>query len=105
MLSKVAPINYEIGLKNPEFDNHGRLITAEFNNFYIIGVYVLNSGQKLVNLEKRKKWEEAILVKLMTLDKLKPVIYVGDFNVSHQEIGIYINSGNYKTFRSEKPGL
>lgn len=94
MLSKIKPINYEIGLNNFEFDNHGRLITAEFNDFYIMGVYVLNSGQKLVNLEKRKRWEEAIRFKISTLDKLKPVIYVGDMNVAHEEIGKFIISNN-----------
>lgn len=89
MLSKVKPIKLEIGLNNLDFDNHARLITAEFKNFYIMGVYVLNSGAKLVNLDKRKKWEEAIREKLSTLDKLKPVIYAGDMNVAHEEIGNY----------------
>lgn len=59
------------------FDNQGRLIYAEYENFHVIGVYVPNSGRGLVNLGMRKDWEDKILEKLTDLDKSKPVIYTG----------------------------
>lgn len=88
LLSKVKPIDVEIGTSHSNFDDHARLITAEFEDFYALGVYVLNSGSKLINLGKRQKWEEIMRAKLKKLDKIKPVIYVGDMNVAHNEIGM-----------------
>ncbi|VDM69400.1 unnamed protein product, partial [Strongylus vulgaris] len=79
------------GIGNPEMDRHGRLIVAEYSHFYFIGAYVINSGQGLVNLERRGKWEELFLEKIKELDEKKPIIYAGDLNVAHNEIGNLMN--------------
>jgi exodeoxyribonuclease III len=90
-----------LGIGDKRFDTTARLIQAEFENFWLLGVYVSfkscvrvallikvpNSGRGLVNLALRKVWEELILNRLVELDKLKPVCYVGDLNVAHEEIG------------------
>lgn len=64
LLSKVAPLNVTKGIGEPEFDSAGRLIVAEFANFYFIGAYVPNSGAKLVALDKRRRWEELMMQKI-----------------------------------------
>lgn len=69
------------------FDRAGRLIHAEYEEFHVICVYSPNSGRGLVNLDLRKDWEDQVLEKLVALDKEKPVIYAGDMNVAHNEIG------------------
>ena len=85
MLSKEKPLKVEEGLPGSGYDDHGRMITAEFETFYFVGVYVPNSGQEFKNLAKRKTWDAAMLKKLTDLDKLKPVICAGDLNVAHRE--------------------
>jgi len=94
MLSREKPISVQCGLDDAKFDDHARFIQAEFDNYYLIGVYVLNSGQKLVNLDKRKQWDALVLKRVTSLDKLKPVIFVGDMNVAHQEIDLKIPTSN-----------
>jgi exodeoxyribonuclease III len=87
LLSKEKPIKCYMGIGDDRFDGHGRLIHAEFDDFHLITVYVMNSGAGLKNLELRGEWEELIRKKLKKLDKEKPVIYAGDLNVAHEEIG------------------
>ncbi|KAI1722188.1 endonuclease/Exonuclease/phosphatase family domain-containing protein [Ditylenchus destructor] len=101
MLSKEKPISVKLGIDNDGFDDHARLIQAEFDNFYVLGVYVPNSGTGLKNLDKRKQWEELMLAKITALDKVKPVIYVGDMNVAHNEIDIK----NPESNRNKSPGF
>ena len=86
--SKIMPINVEYGIGNKEFDDSGRVITAEYEKFFLINVYVPNSGRKLVNLEPRMKWEQLFQEFLQKLDARKPVVVCGDMNVSHQEIDL-----------------
>lgn len=86
--SKIMPINVEYGIGNEEFDDVGRMITAEYEKFYLINVYVPNSGRKLVNLEPRMRWEQLFQAYVKKLDALKPVIICGDMNVSHLEIDL-----------------
>ena len=88
LLSKEKPIKVTLGLGNEEFDKNGRFIQADYPNFTYIGLYVPNSGQKLVNLAKRAQWDELLFEKITQLDKLKPVIIGGDMNVAHQEIDL-----------------
>lgn len=80
---------YEIthGLNDTEMDSEVRLITAEYNKYFVLCVYVPNAGRKLVNLEKRKKWDTLFQAYVTALDKKKPVIICGDMNVAHEEIG------------------
>lgn len=75
------------GLNDPEMDKEARLITGEFTKFYVVCVYVPNSGRGLVTLQKRLKWNTLFQQYLNELNKKKPVIICGDMNVSHEEIG------------------
>ncbi|XP_041566430.1 recombination repair protein 1 isoform X5 [Drosophila elegans] len=86
--SKIMPINVEYGIGNEEFDDVGRMITAEYEKFYLINVYVPNSGRKLVNLEPRMRWEKSFQAHVQKLDALKPVVICGDMNVSHMPIDL-----------------
>lgn len=65
----------------------GRIIIAEYETYYLINAYVPNSGRGLVNLDKRKVWDDKYFHFIKKLDVRKPVVYVGDMNVAHQEIG------------------
>ncbi|XP_017153799.1 recombination repair protein 1 isoform X2 [Drosophila miranda] len=86
--SKIMPINVEYGIGNEEFDDVGRMITAEYEKFFLINVYVPNSGRKLVNLEARMRWEKLFQSYVQKLDALKAVVICGDMNVSHNEIDL-----------------
>lgn len=81
------PYNVEYGIGNAEMDEEGRMITAEFEKFYLICVYVPNAGNKLVTLPKRLRWNKLFQEHLTKLDAKKPVIICGDMNVAHNEIG------------------
>ncbi|CAL2027773.1 unnamed protein product [Caenorhabditis brenneri] len=88
LLSKCAPLKIHKGIGDPDFDSAGRLIIAEYAQFYFMGAYVPNSGAKLVNLEKRGRWEKLLTDKLREMNEKKPVIYGGDLNVAHNEIDL-----------------
>lgn len=85
--SKIMPYNVENGLGDPEMDEEGRIITAEYEKFYLICVYVPNAGRKLATMPRRLKWNKMFEEHVQKLDKKKPVIICGDMNVAHQEIG------------------
>jgi AP endonuclease 1 len=87
--SKLA-INVQYGLQNEDLDSEGRIITAEYEHFYLISTYVPNAGRKLVTLPKRLQWNEEFRKYVKELDKKKPVIICGDMNVAHNEIGKFI---------------
>jgi len=95
ILTKEKPINdtYDIGIA--EHDKEGRVITAEYLGFYVVNVYVPNSGNGLVRLAYRQRWDEALLNYLQVLEKLKPVVFCGDLNVAHQPIDIKNDKANY----------
>ena len=71
-----------------EHDQEGRVITAEYDNFYLVCCYTPNSQRELARLEYRMTWEDAFRNYLLELDKKKPVILCGDLNVAHQEIDL-----------------
>lgn len=79
----------------------GRIIIAEYESYYLINAYVPNSGRGLVNLDKRKIWDDYYLTFIKKLDLSKPVVYVGDLNVAHQEIDL----ANPKTNRNKTAGF
>ncbi|XP_072942262.1 uncharacterized protein Rrp1 [Epargyreus clarus] len=81
-------MNVQYGLQDEDLDTEGRIITAEYEHFYLICTYVPNSGRKLVTLPKRLKWNEEFSKHVKSLDKKKPVIICGDMNVSHNEIDL-----------------
>ncbi|XP_045763203.1 DNA-(apurinic or apyrimidinic site) endonuclease [Maniola jurtina] len=81
-------MNVQYGLQNEELDTEGRIITAEYEQFYLICTYVPNAGRKLVTLDKRLKWNEEFRKYVKALDAKKPVIICGDMNVAHNEIDL-----------------
>ncbi len=95
MLSKTKPLNVLYGMGMEEHDNEGRMITAEFEKFFLVSVYVPNSGQKLKRLDYRAKWNKDFKEFLLNLEAQKPVIACGDFNVAHQPIDLKNPKSNY----------
>lgn len=81
------PYNVVYGLEDEEQDESGRIITAEYLKFFLICVYVPNAGRRLVNLEKRLRWNKLFETYVNKLNERKPVIICGDMNVAHNEIG------------------
>ena len=90
----------------PEFENEGRVITLEFEDYYFIDVYVPNSQRELTRLEYRMRWEDVFRRFLCALDKHKPVIVCGDMNVAHEEIDLKNPKSNRKNagFTDEERG-
>ncbi|BFZ09880.1 hypothetical protein BsWGS_12919 [Bradybaena similaris] len=95
---KSKPIKITEGIGIEKHDNEGRVITAEFEKFYLVNVYVPNSGKDLPRLDYRtKEWDVDFRKYLKSLDEKKPVIVCGDLNVAHHEIDIRNPKGNKKT--------
>lgn len=88
VFTKEEPVSVTYGIRNPEHDREGRVITLEFDTFYFVTVYTPNSQRELARLDYRMQWEDAFRSYLMELDKKKPVIVTGDMNVAHQEIDL-----------------
>ncbi|MFL0247663.1 exodeoxyribonuclease III [Candidatus Clostridium stratigraminis] len=88
IFTKAEPLNVSYGLNIEEHDKEGRVITLEFQDFYMITVYTPNSKEKLARLDYRMNWEDAFRSYVMELDKVKPVIICGDLNVAHSEIDL-----------------
>ena len=96
LFTKKEPVSVTYGIGVPEHDQEGRVITAEFDQYYVIVVYVPNSQRELTRLAYRMQWEEAFLNYVKGLDAKKPVIYCGDLNVAHQEIDLKNPKTNHK---------
>ena len=79
-------MTYGIGI--PDHDREGRVITAEFPDYYVVTCYTPNSQNELARLDYRMEWEDAWLGYLKGLEERKPVIFCGDLNVAHQEIDL-----------------
>lgn len=88
IFTKKEPISVKYGLGIEEHDKEGRLITLEYENFYLTNCYTPNSKRTLERLPYRMIWEDLIREYLKDLDKTKPVIYCGDLNVAHKEIDL-----------------
>ncbi|VDM40561.1 unnamed protein product [Toxocara canis] len=103
LLSKQKPIKVQTTLEDvtEELGVQGRLIVAEYEKFYLINAYVPNSGRGLVNLAKRKVWDDFFIDYVKKLDAVKPVIYAGDLNVAHEEIDL----ANPKTNHNKTAGF
>lgn len=100
VFTKQEPLSVCYGLGIEEHDQEGRVITLEFENFYLVNVYTPNSKDGLLRLDYRMEWEDAFRAYLKKLDESKPVIVCGDMNVAHQEIDLK----NPKTNR-KNPGF
>ena len=88
VFSRVQPLTVSYGLGQEEHDQEGRLITLEYDEFYLVNVYTPNSQRGLARLEYRMQWEEVFREHVGRLNGKKPVIICGDLNVAHQEIDI-----------------
>lgn len=88
MFCKEKPISVAYGIGIDEHDHEGRVITAEFENYYVVTCYTPNSQNELKRLDYRMKWEDDFKAYLKSLEKTKPVIMCGDLNVAHQEIDL-----------------
>ncbi len=88
IFSRTEPlaVTYDLGVE--EHDHEGRVITAEYPDFYLVNVYTPNSKRELERLEYRMVWEDAFQDYVEKLDKIKPVIICGDLNVAHKEIDL-----------------
>ena len=86
--TKIKPINIKYGLGIEEHDKEGRIITLEFEKFYLVNCYTPNSKRELERLKYRMIWEDEIRKYLQKINKIKPVIYCGDLNVAHKEIDL-----------------
>ena len=86
--TKVKPISIKYGIDDTEYDDEGRIITLEFEDFYLINVYVPNVKRDLSRMESRMRFQDLFVDYMNSLDKVKPVIVCGDFNVAHNEIDI-----------------
>lgn len=88
VFSRVQPLAVSYGMGQEEHDQEGRLISLEFNEFYLVNVYTPNSQRGLLRLEYRMRWEDSFREYIEKLRAEKPVIICGDLNVAHQEIDI-----------------
>ena len=91
-----SPLECSPKISAPDtMDDEGRLLTLEFEKFYFVNVYTPNSGDGLKRLTERQKWDQCYKEYLISLDKKKPVIACGDFNVAHKEIDLANPAGNH----------
>ena len=88
MFTKEEPLSVRLGIGIEEHDKEGRVITAEFADFFAVTSYTPNSQNELRRLDYRMEWEDAFLSYLKELEKSKPVILCGDLNVAHKEIDL-----------------
>ncbi len=88
LFTKTEPLTVSYNLGIDEHDHEGRVITAEYPEFYLVTVYVPNSQDGLKRLDYRMQWEDAFRAYVKKLDETKPVVICGDMNVAHQEIDL-----------------
>ena len=95
ILTKEKPLSvtYDMGIE--EQDKEGRVIAAEYNDFFLVTVYTPNSGSELLRLSYRQAWDRAFLDYLKALEKKKPVVVCGDLNVAHKDIDLARPKENY----------
>ena len=95
VFSKIEPISVKYGIGIEEHDKEGRVITLEFEKFFLVNCYTPNSKRELERLEYRQVWEDEFRKYLVNLDNKKPVILCGDLNVAHKEIDLKNPSSNH----------
>ena len=88
IFTKVKPLSVTYGIGIEEHDQEGRVITAEFEKFYLVTVYTPNAKRDLSRLAYRQVWEDDFLAYIKKLEETKPVIFCGDLNVAHKEIDL-----------------
>ena len=95
IISKTKPLNVTCDMGIAEYDTEGRVLCAEYDNFFVVNVYVPNSGNDLKRLDYRQDWDLAFFNYLKNLEKSKPVLVCGDFNVAHKAIDLARPKPNY----------
>ena len=95
IMTREEPNDVTFGIGMDEHDQEGRVVTAEFDDFYVLTAYIPNSGSELARLEYRQQWDKDFRAYLTKLQKKKPVIACGDFNVAHQPIDLARPKENY----------
>ena len=88
VFSKIKPLNVTYGIGIEEHDKEGRVITVEFENFYLVNCYTPNAKRELERLDYRMVWEDEFRNYLLKLNEKKPVVLCGDLNVAHEEIDL-----------------
>lgn len=96
LFTKKEPLQVTYGIGAEEHDKEGRVITAEFEEYYVVTVYTPNSQRELTRLVYRMEWEAAFLAYVKKLEEKKPVIFCGDLNVAHKEIDLKNPKTNHK---------
>lgn len=96
IFTKFKPLSVKYGMGMEEHDNEGRLITLEYDDFFLVTCYTPNSKQELLRLDYRMVWEDAFRNYLLDLNKTKSVIVCGDLNVAHKEIDLKNPNTNRK---------
>lgn len=104
--TKHTPLSVSYGIGIEQHDHEGRVITLEYDDFYLVCVYVPNAQDGLKRLDYRMQWEDDFRAYLIALDLQKPVIMCGDLNVAHQEIDLKNPKTNHKNpgFTDEERG-
>jgi len=106
VFSKIKPLDVIYGIDKDEHNKEGRVITLEFDDFYLVNVYTPNSQNELARLGYRMTWEDEFRAHIKALDSKKPVILCGDLNVAHKEIDLKNPKTNVKNagFTPEERG-
>ena len=97
VFTKKNPLKVTYGIGKEEHDQEGRVITLEFDKFFLVNCYTPNSKRELERLNYRMVWEDEMRNYLLELDNIKPVIYCGDFNVAHEEIDLKNPKTNHQS--------
>jgi len=108
ILTRPRPISVSCGVNIVAHDNEGRVLTAEYPDFFLVNVYVPNSKRELTRLPYRQEWDRDFLRYLKKLERKKPVIFCGDLNVAHNEIDLAnpkTNVGNHGFTVEERAGF
>ncbi len=98
IISNIKPLNVAKGINIKEYDTEGRVLCLEFDTFFLVNVYVPNSGSELKRLGYRQEWDKAFSDYLKNLERIKPVIVCGDLNVAHKAIDLARPKDNYNKY-------
>jgi exodeoxyribonuclease III len=96
--TRIKPLNFTKGINLKEHDTEGRVLCLEFESFFLVNVYVPNSGSELKRLGYRQDWDKAFFNYLKNLEKTKPVIVCGDLNVAHKPVDLARPKANYNKY-------
>jgi len=96
IFTRTRPLSVSTGISCARHDCEGRVLTAEYNDFFVVNAYVPNSQRGLTRLAYRQDWDQSVLAWLKELECKKPVIFCGDFNVAHTEIDLANPRGNLR---------